>query len=263
MGSILISGLKQQGPGDILGAIGGETDIDPAEIGNIEIKNAQALVEIEDSIEQKLARQLDGKNVGSATVSVSILDGQKREYIEQLHSYTSHYRELVELEREEEMRAHEESIVKLSAEQRESEGKAILHLRGRDEGKALEGRLVKFMRQHRGEPLPETEIAVGDLVMLSRKDPLRDDNPTGTVTQKTNYSITVAFENPPSFIFENGLRMDLYVNDITYQRMKAALKKLKSTLDRDNVLRDILIGAEDPSKPEYAEVSQWNNADLN
>ncbi|MFC7007680.1 hypothetical protein [Halalkalicoccus salilacus] len=45
---------------------------------------------------------------------------------------------------------------------------------------------MKFVRQRSDEELPETEIGVGDLVMLSKRDPLREDNPTGTVTAVTN-----------------------------------------------------------------------------
>ncbi len=46
MSNILITELKNQGPGDILGAIGGETDIDPGIIGNIDINGSRALVEV-------------------------------------------------------------------------------------------------------------------------------------------------------------------------------------------------------------------------
>lgn len=177
--------------------------------------------------------------------------------------YVERYSALVELEREEEMREHEESIRRLSGEERESRGKAILHLRGRDEGQALEGRLIKFMRRKRGEPLPDTEIAPGDLVMISRDDPLRDDNPTGTVVQKTNYSLTVAFDHAPDFVIGKGLRMDLYVNDITYRRMKQALLEVEKAEGRLAELRDIVIGERDPDGAEAADIVKWYDPDLN
>jgi superfamily I DNA and/or RNA helicase len=214
--NILITELENQGPGDILGAIGGETDVDPAIIGNIDINGSRALVEVNNGKSKELATQLDGKKVGHARVSVRNVEDQDFDDIKTIYDYVNRFEKLVELERQAEMREHEESIRTLSGKQREAQGKAILHLKGRDEGNALEGKLVKFMRKHQGEPLPETEISVGDLVMISRRDPLLSDNPTGTVVQKTNYSVTVAFDQPRSFIFGKGLRMDLYVNDITY-----------------------------------------------
>ena len=263
MSNILITELDGQGPGDILGAIGGETDIDPGIIGNININGSKAFVEVNDGKAEKLASQLNGKKVGHSRVSVRNIEEEDFEEIEKIYDYVSRFQRLVELEREEEMREHEESIRTLSGQQRESEGKAILHLRGRDEGNALEGKLVKFMRQHKGEPLPETEIAVGDLVMISRRDPLLSDNPTGTVVQKTNYSVTVAFDQPRSFIFGKGLRMDLYVNDITYQRMKDALTRVEEATGRLAELRNIIVDLDSPEEPEKAEGVEWFNNELN
>lgn len=259
----MITELDGQGPGDILGAIGGETDIDPGIIGNININGSKAFVEVNDGKAEKLASQLNGKKVGHSRVSVRNIEEEDFEEIEKIYDYVNRFQRLVELEREEEMREHEESIRTLSGQQRESEGKAILHLRGRDEGNALEGKLVKFMRQHKGEPLPETEIAVGDLVMISRRDPLLSDNPTGTVVQKTNYSVTVAFDQPRSFIFGKGLRMDLYVNDITYQRMKDALTRVEEATGRLAELRNIIVDLDSPEEPEKAEGVEWFNNELN
>jgi len=263
MSTILITELENQGPGDILGAIGGETDIDPGIIGNIDIQDSRAIVEVGNDKAKKLAAQLDGKKVKSSRVSVSFIDEDELPRVKEILRYTDKFYRLVELEREQEMREHEESIRKHSAERRQSEGKAILHLRGRDEGMALEGKLIKFLRQKKGEPLPETEITVGDLVMLSRRDPLMSDNPTGTVVEKTNYSITVAFDNPQSFLFDKGLRMDLYVNDITYQRMKGALTKLRDADGRLSELRNIIVGTQTPKESGKAEIKQWCNQVLN
>ena len=263
MDHILIAGLEHEGPGDILGAIAGETSVDPQLIGNIELNGSRALVEVNDEKGDKVVAQLHGKQVGNSDVSVRSISGEDFNAVEALQEYIDTFEQLVELERQEEMKEHEESIRSLSGQQRESEGKAILHLRGRDEGSALEGKLVKFMRQHKGEPLPETEISVGDLVMISRRDPMLDDNPTGTVVEKTNYSMTVAFENPRSFIFGKGLRMDLYANDITYQRMKDALQQLWDADDQLADLRDIIIGIKAPEESSASEINDWFNQDLN
>ena len=174
-----------------------------------------------------------------------------------LEAYLERFRSLVELERQEEMERHEREIRGLSGAERQERGRAILGMRGRDEGEALEGHLVKFMRRP-GDELPETEITVGDLVMLSRDDPLRGDNPTGTVVEGTNYSITAAFDGrPPGFLFGKGLRMDLYVNDIPYQRMLDALDELEGADGRLARLRDVLVGSEDPAPARTAEVGDW------
>jgi predicted DNA helicase len=174
-----------------------------------------------------------------------------------LAEYRDRFRPLVQLEREEEMERHEREIRSLSGPERQRRGRALLELRGRDEGEALEGHLVKFMRRP-GRELPETEIAVGDLVMVSRDDPVRDDNPTGTVVQKTGYSVTAAFDGrPPGFVFGRGLRLDLYVNDIPYQRMLSALERLEELEGPRARLRDVLVGTAEPGSAASAGVDRW------
>ncbi len=264
MEHIIINGLENEGPGDILGAIGNETEVDPDKVGEIKILKSQAVVEVPEDAIKFLEAQLDGVTIGNSNVSVRKMREDESRHRDQINYYVEKFRELVEMEREEEMRQHRESIRKLSGKERENEGKAILHLRSRDEGETLAGYLVKFMRNRKGEELPETEIGVGDLVMISKKDPLRDDNPTGTVVEKTNYSVTVAFDGKPkSFVFGKNLRMDLYVNDITYQRMKDALEKVRAADEDMLKLRKIMTGLENPQEPNPVDVDNWFNEDLN
>ncbi|NIP59042.1 MAG: AAA family ATPase, partial [Gemmatimonadetes bacterium] len=151
----------------------------------------------------------------------------------------------------------------LSGAERQARGRAILDLRGRGRGEALEGHLVKLLGRP-GKELPDTEILVGDLVMVSRGDPLRGDNPTGTVTEKTGYSLTVAFDGrPASFVTGKGLRVDLYVNDITYRRMLEALGRLRAAGGRLGELRDVLVGAAKPAEPEAEDPDRWHDPALN
>lgn len=148
--------------------------------------------------------------------------------------YVRRFSELVELEREEQMRFHEEEMRRLSGKEREERGRAYLMMRGRSEGLGLGGKyLVKFKKKNSTQ-LPESEIEVGDLVIVSPRGraPWDKRNPTGTVSAKTSYSITVAFDDPfpRSFLREN-LRIDLFVNDITFRRMLEALNHFKKISD--------------------------------
>ncbi len=265
MKKVLLKGLENEGPGDIVGSVAGETDVNPDVLGDIDISSGSATVEVENGKAGEVAEGLESNGVGSTEVSAEVLEESQEKVSENkdIQEYVEEYTELVEMERREEMRQHEEEIRKLSGRKREEKGRAILYLRGRDKGESIEGYRVKFMRNHKGEELPETEITVGDLVMISKKDPLRDDNPTGTVIEKTNYSVTVAFDGKPAgFVFSKDLRMDLYVNDITYQRMKDALEKLPEAEGELGRLRDIFTGVEKPEQPEK-EIEDWFNEDLN
>jgi len=263
---IVISDIDDSiGPGDIVGAFINEAGIKSSDIGKIDIKNYKAEVEVDDNAAKDIVQSMDNNQIGGVPVKVypknpeDLLDEGLREYIEK-------YRRLVELERTEEMERHELEIKRLSSKEREKKGRAILHLRGRGQGKAFGNKpIVKFMRMNKGEKLPDTEISIGDLVMLSKKWPLSDDNPTGTVAEKTNYSVTVVFdENPPSFVFDKGLRMDLYVNDITFQRMLDSLDSLKSAEGRLKEMREKLLGEQELEWKEKDELNfDWVNKDLN
>ncbi|SDL84721.1 IGHMBP2 family helicase [Halarsenatibacter silvermanii] len=266
MVKIIISEFDHNiGPGDIVGAFINECGIDSEDIGKININDHQATVELAEEVAAQVVKNMDGNQIGGGKVCV---DPASPEEIlsPDLVQYIKKFTGLVELEREEEMKQHELEIKHLSAREREKKGRAILHLKGRDEGTALGQRsLVKFMRQRPGEKLPETEITVGDLVMLSKKDPLADDNPTGTVAEMTNYSLTVVFdEKPQGFVYGKSLRMDLYVNDITYQRMLDAVESLEKVDGAAKRLRDIMILNRRPAHTlsQAVEVESWFDDEL-
>lgn len=179
------------------------------------------------------------------------------------NEYVQHFTELVELEREEQMRLHEEEMRRLSGREREEKGRAFLRMKGKSQDLGLGGKhLVRFRKQNADLTLPDSEIEVGDLVLVSKAGtaPWDDDNPTGTVAEKTSYSITVAFDDaPPGFVYRKDLRIDLFVNDITFQRMIEALKKFKR-LPRWR--KDKLLGN---TPPDFAKVKEieFCNEELN
>lgn len=177
------------------------------------------------------------------------------------NEYIRHFTELVELEREEQMRLHEEEMRRLSGREREEKGRAFLKMKGKSQGLGLGGKhLVKFRKQNSDSTLPESEIEVGDLVLVSKSGTWEEDNSMGTVAEKITYTITVAFdEAPPGFVFRKDLRIDLFVNDITFQRMIEALKKFKR-LPRWR--KDKLLGN---AAPEFTGISEieFLNTELN
>lgn len=240
---------RDVGAGDVVGALTNQTSLNPDSIGNIEFDETFAEIEIFREFETYDPDAID--SIGRGRVEVARWD---EESWKDLSRYVEKYRELVQLERKKEMDRHEREIRTTSGRERERMGRALLHMRGKDAGEDLGGKkMIKFSRNRKGEELPETEITVGDLVMLSKNDPLRDDNPTGTVAEKTNYSITVAFDPPTDkFLFSKGLRADLYVNDITYQRMLEGLEKLPFHRNRSLIKK--LIGESDLGEVEAAEV---------
>jgi predicted DNA helicase len=262
MVTLLISDIDDSiGPGDIVGAFINEAGINSRDIGKIEInqKKNKAEVEVDWEAASQIIDVMDNNQIGGVKVSVEAKDLDElldKEVID----YYKKFSELIELEREEEMERHKLEIKFLSPRERQAKGRTLLDLRGKDAGTAFGHKpLVKFTSKYKGEKLPETEITTGDLVMISLNKPLHPDNPTGTVFEKTSYSITVVFEkHPPEFIYSKGVRLDLFVNEVTFDRMFNALETLKNPQKKSQLKkRDIILNLNNPAekKDEETDVS--------
>ncbi|WP_042698385.1 IGHMBP2 family helicase [Thermococcus sp. PK] len=156
-----------------------------------------------------------------------------------IKSYIAKLIELVELEREAEIEAMREEMRRLRGYEREKLGRAILNLNGKIIGEEFGFKLVKYGRK---EPF-KTEISVGDLVLISRGNPLMSDL-VGTVVEKGSRFIVVALESVPSWALRN-VRIDLYANDVTFRRQienlkslsENGIKALKFTLNQEKPMK--------------------------
>lgn len=135
-----------------------------------------------------------------------------------IDSYIKDLLSLINRERDYEREAMLKEIRDLTAD----EGIAVNNLSGKFIKKALNKHIVKFTRLKD----IKTEIKVGDLVIISKDNPLRSEL-TGTVIEKKLKSISVAFDRKiPDAVFNSEIRMDLSVNDVTFARMENNLKNL-------------------------------------
>jgi len=158
-----------------------------------------------------------------------------------LTHYINKLRELIELERKAEIEAMRKEMKNLSGREREKLGRAILNLNGKIIGQEFGYKLVKYGR---GKPF-ETEIGVGDLVLISKGNPLVSDL-VGTVVEKGSRFIVVALESVPTWALKN-VRVDLYANDITFRRM---LENLENLSESGKKALEFLLGLRDPKKPD-------------
>ena len=137
---------------------------------------------------------------------------------------------LINYEREAEIELMVSEIENMSGQKREELGRAINKVKGKYLGKELGLNIVQFGRSE----IIDTEISVGDMVLVSTGNPLRSDL-TGTVTEKGGRFIKVAFDSRvPKWALKKKVRLDLYANDITFRRMEDNLKHL--TLKGKNAL---------------------------
>lgn len=143
--------------------------------------------------------------------------------MDKLRRYIQKLKRLVGIERQAEINAMREEMRRLSGLERERLGRAILNLNGKVIGQEFGYKLVKYGR---AKPF-KTEISVGDLVLISKDDPLNSDL-VGVVTEKGSRFLVVALESVPGWALKN-VRIDLYANDITFRRMLENLENLSES----------------------------------
>lgn len=85
--------------------------------------------------------------------------------------------------------------------------------------------------------------------MISKGNPLQSDL-LGTVIEIGSNHVDVSMEIVPKWAL-NDIRLDLYVNDVTFKRMLNALDKFNS---KDNRLIDIILNVDSPQKSKSTEI---------
>ena len=160
--------------------------------------------------------------------------------------YISYFLNLIELERKAEKEFHIAEIKNLSAKKRQSLGRAILNAKVKLMGRFLDFIIYRFSFRSDIEP----QIKVGDIVLISKGEPLKLSVEATVSSMAKNY-IEVMTKTK---IFKSKFyRIDLFVNDITFKRMKHAVENLNYSLFD----KDIILGKQSP-KPQISNISSSN-----
>jgi len=175
---------------------------------------------------------------------------------ESVDEYVNYFSELIEKERIAEKEFHLEEIKRLSGIERQKRGRAILGLRMRYVGEFLDFKIYRFNRNN----MPEHQIKVGDIVLISKGEPLKFSQ-EATVSAVGKNFIEVYSKEP---IFRAKLyRIDLFVNDITFKRMLNALEKIKNNEWKMGNGIDILLGKKEPKVEIVDKISEKLNPSQN
>jgi len=170
---------------------------------------------------------------------------------ESVNEYKKYFSALIEKERKAEKDFHLNEIKRLSGIERQKRGRGILGLRMKYVGDFLDFKIYRFNRNN----MPEHQIKVGDIVLISRGEPLKF-NQEATVSAVGRNFIEVYSKEP---IFRSKLyRLDLFVNDITFKRMLKALEEVQNYEQKD-----ILLGKREPEIIEVNEKSEILNPSQN
>ncbi|MCS3921548.1 putative DNA helicase [Methanococcus voltae PS] len=158
--------------------------------------------------------------------------------------YSGNFKKLIKKERDYEINFHRNEIKRMG-EKRENTGRAILDLNGKVIKQIFNEKIVRYGRKNKFEKM---DISVGDVVLISKGNPLLSDFYGNVIAMGSNH-IDVSVESVPKWALKD-VRIDLYVNDVTFKRMTKALEKFEVTR---NKIANIIIGIE---KPKYCAINE-------
>ncbi len=141
-------------------------------------------------------------------------------------AYAKYFQVFIEEERKAQKAFHWNEIQQLTPEERQRRGRALLYLRFKSLGTTTGGyHLYRFYTQN---VLPKHQFQTGDWVLVTQKERPTLKDPKGVVYELYRNAIVIAFpDEPPPFQKKKPVRIDLYLNEITFLRMQDALKQLK------------------------------------
>ncbi len=168
-----------------------------------------------------------------------------------IEEFVEKLKESIEVERRAQIEVMLNEIKRLSGEEREKRGNAILNLNGKVVDEEFGYKLVKYGRRRK----IVTNINVGDLVLISRGNPLKSDL-VGVVAEKGERHLVVALENVPSWALKD-VRIDLYANDVTFRRW---LENLENLEESGVKALKLALGLEKPKKCEEVEFEPFDRS---
>ncbi len=162
-------------------------------------------------------------------------------------SFFDHLGSLLAREREAEKARLAALAESLSLSEREEHGLSVLDLESIEEEVGLGGRYLLTLGRADRRPLP-TRLHNGDLVaVLPRRAEVKEPA-RALISRATSTRIQLAFDRaPPPYVHEGLLRLDIVPNDVTYDRLRAGLQRIKS-MDKgaERRKREVVLGNEPP-----------------
>ena len=156
------------------------------------------------------------------------------------------YLKLIRWELDDEMQNVLEKLQNWPKKKLIENGISLFDLVGKNDGWLFGQRIIKFTNR-RKKDLGIHRFRQGDIVLVCRKDPLKESPLEGTIYSTSRNSIKIVFSDTPKDIRKDTWRIDKGANRIAYDRMKDALNSIFQE-DGGVPLRELLLGmVHDPS----------------
>ena len=150
------------------------------------------------------------------------------------------YLRLIRWELEDELAMTEERLRNWSDKKLEANGIALFGLSAKTDGWLFGQQVVRF-RRGGGRGLGSHRFRQGDIIMLSRNNPLTEKPIEAVVSNRSRDSIRVVLPEAPKGLRKGMWRIDRGANRVAFDRMRDALNSIFEE-DGGAPLRDLLLG---------------------
>ena len=150
------------------------------------------------------------------------------------------YLPLIQWELDDELDATDERLRNWSRAKLAAHGLALFDLRARPDGWLFGQRIVKLELDGRAD-MGQHRFRQGDIVMLSRGDPIGDKPIEAIVSDRSRNRIRIVMPELPSGVRSGYWRIDRAANKVAFDRMRDALNSIFEE-EGGAPLRDLLLG---------------------
>ena len=150
------------------------------------------------------------------------------------------YLRLIRWELEDELAMTEERLRNWSDKKLEANGIALFGLSAKTDGWLFGQQVVRF-RRGGGRSMGSHRFRQGDIIMLSRNNPLTEKPIEAVVSNRSRDSIRVVLPEAPKGLRKGMWRIDRGANRVAFDRMRDALNSIFEE-DGGAPLRDLLLG---------------------
>ena len=150
------------------------------------------------------------------------------------------YLPLIQWELDDELDATDERLRNWSRAKLAAHGLALFDLRARPDGWLFGQRIVKLELDGRAN-MGQHRFRQGDIVMLSRGDPIGEKPIEAIVSDRSRNRIRIVLPELPSGVRSGYWRIDRAANKVAFDRMRDALNSIFEE-EGGAPLRDLLLG---------------------
>jgi superfamily I DNA and/or RNA helicase len=232
--------------GDVLRLLTTTGGLRRDQVGRIELRAAEAVIEVPEDCQTRLVKALDGATLKErrlrAWVAAADSSGGSDDHFQRLAR-------LLTIEAEAEALQAVECLRRLPPEEAERTGDSLFGLVVTEESSGLGGRcLLTLAKRNRSVPLPWNRMEPGAPVLLSAGDAAAEGW-RAVVFERDPYTVCIALNEPPDLDGPQATyRLDRAGDEVARQRQLAALEQARSThRDRLADLRAVLLGEAPPA----------------